>query len=95
VPVWRWVKKIPIEGHPADVVDQIEANRAWPQRSPCPSRLVHTNPGLVLTAEHVKWCRANLRNLRVVDAGPGLHLPQEENPELVGAELVRWLREPP
>jgi len=38
----------------------------------------------------VKWCVDNLKNLRTVDIGPGLHYIQEDNPHLIGEELARW-----
>jgi len=43
-----------------------------------------------MTAPVVEWAKQNLKNLSVVDVGPGIHFVQEDNPHLIGSELAEW-----
>jgi haloalkane dehalogenase len=38
----------------------------------------------------VEWCQQNLKNLRLVNIGQGIHFLQEDNPHLIGSELANW-----
>jgi len=38
----------------------------------------------------VAWSRKHLKNLRVVNVGPGIHYIQEDNPHRIGQELANW-----
>jgi len=89
-PVWRWPNEIPIEGEPADVAKAVGAYNEWLQRSDLPKLLFHATPGAIMPAPLVDWCRQNLRNLKTVDIGPGIHFLQEDNPHLIGSELANW-----
>lgn len=89
-PVWRWPNEIPIAGEPADVVEAVEVYNQWLQKTELPKLLFHGTPGGALPAPLVEWCRQNLKNLKTVDIGPGLHYLQEDNPHLIGAELATW-----
>ncbi len=40
----------------------------------------------------VEWCEQNLKNLKTVDTGPGIHYLQEDNPHLIGSELAQWYK---
>jgi hypothetical protein len=44
---------------------------------------------MILTAESVRWKKANLTNLTAVNVGAGLHYPHETNPFVVVEELAR------
>jgi len=89
-PLWRWPNEIPIAGEPADVVAAVETYNRQLQQSALPKLLFHATPGALINAPAVDWCRQNLRNLKVVDIGPGIHFLQEDNPDLIGSELATW-----
>lgn len=91
-PLWRWPNEVPIAGEPADVVAAVEAYNRKLQQSTLPKLLFAATPGAIITAEAVAWCRQNLKNLTVVDIGPGIHFLQEDNPHLIGAELAAWYK---
>ena len=38
----------------------------------------------------VEWSKQNLKNLKTVDIGMGIHFLQEDNPHLIGSELANW-----
>jgi len=89
-PVWRWPNEIPIEGEPKDVAEAVTAYHEWLKRSEVPKLLFYAHPGALLPAGVVDWCRQNLKNLKAIDVGRGVHYLQEDNPHLIGEELVRW-----
>jgi haloalkane dehalogenase len=89
-PLWRWPNEIPIAGEPADVGAIVEAYNQKLQQSSLPKLLFSATPGALVTEQAVAWCRQNLRNLKVIDIGPGIHFVQEDNPHLIGAELAQW-----
>ena len=89
-PVWRWPNEIPIAGEPANVAAAVEGYNTKLQQSDLPKLLFAATPGGLIPAEAVAWCQQNLKNLKVVDIGPGIHFVQEDNPHLIGTELSEW-----
>lgn len=91
-PVWRWPNELPMGGQPADVVAIVDEYNGWLQRTELPKLLFHGEPGAIINAQMLEWCKAHLKNLKVVDIGPGRHYLQEDNPHLIGRELEAWYR---
>ncbi len=91
-PIWRWPNEIPIEGDPKDVVEAANAYNEWLQQSDLPKLLFYATPGALVSPQTVEWCRQNLKNLKTVDIGQGVHYLQEDNPHLIGKELATWYR---
>lgn len=89
-PIWKWPNELPLSGHPAEVVTAINAYQAWLVQSSLPKLLFTAQPGVLITPPDADWLRQNLKNLRVVDIGPGRHYIQEDNPHKIGEELARW-----
>ncbi|MEE9154599.1 MAG: haloalkane dehalogenase, partial [candidate division NC10 bacterium] len=89
-PVWRWPNEIPIEGKPPDVVEAIGSFNAKLQQSDLPKLLFTATPGAIMPPPIVEWCQQNLKNLRLVNIGQGIHFLQEDNPHLIGSELANW-----
>ncbi len=92
-PVRQWPCEIPIDGEPADVYDVISNYNQKLQESGLPKILFSATPGGIIDGKTVEWCRQNLKNLKVVDIGDGLHYVQEDNPHLIGEELAKWYLE--
>jgi haloalkane dehalogenase len=91
-PVWRWPNEIPIEGEPADVHEIASAYWQWLQATEMPMILFAAQPGALIRAEMVAELKAKLKNLTVVDVGPGVHYVQEDNPHGIGEALLAWYR---
>lgn len=89
-PVWKWPNEIPIEGEPADVTEAVDTYNKKLRRSDLPKILFYAVPGVLIRKPMVKWCRENLKNLKLVDTGRGIHYIQEDNPHLIGVELRKW-----
>jgi len=89
-PVRQWPCEIPIEGKPADVYEVISSFNQRLQASELPKLLFSATPGGIINDKTVEWCRQNLKNLKIVDIGEGIHFLQEDNPHLIGEELAKW-----
>ena len=89
-PVRQWPCEIPIDGEPADVFEVISNYNQKLQESGLPKILFSATPGGIIDGKTVEWCKQNLKNLKVVDIGEGLHYVQEDNPHLIGEELAKW-----
>jgi haloalkane dehalogenase len=89
-PVRQWPREVPIDGQPADVHEMISNYSQKLQESELPKILFFANPGAIIDSQYVDWCKQNLKNLKVVDIGKGLHFIQEDNPHLIGEELAKW-----
>ena len=89
-PVRQWPCEIPLDGEPADMVELVSAYSQKLQESELPKLLFYADPGAVLTADAIEWCRRNLKNLQLVALGKGLHYLQEDHPHEIGAALAEW-----
>ena len=91
-PLLMWACELPVDGQPADVNEIMLNYRNKLQESELPKILFYASPGLAIDSEKVEWCKHNIKNLKVVDIGEGLHFVQEDNPHLIGEELEKWYR---
>ena len=91
-PTLAWPREIPIAGEPADVLAVFERYRAELQKSPIPKLLLTADPGVLIPAPLVAWCREHLPNLEVVELGPGRHFLQEDHPDAIGRAVADWIR---
>jgi haloalkane dehalogenase len=89
-PLWRWPNEIPIDGHPADVTEIVQYYNKRLQESDLPKLLFYAHPGGIITSGMIEWCQKNLKNLKTIDIGDGIHYLQEDNPHLIGSELAKW-----
>lgn len=92
-PILQWPKEIPIDGKPADVHEAVAVYSEKLQQSAIPKLLFYAEPGGIITASKLAWAKQNLKNLKTVDVGPGIHYIQEDNPHLIGYEIGMWFRE--
>lgn len=88
--VRRWPCEIPISGKPEGVYEVIMDYNKKLQESEVSKLLFYAAPGAIIDSKTVDWCRQNLKNLKTVDIGEGIHFLQEDNPHMIGAELANW-----
>jgi haloalkane dehalogenase len=88
--VRQWPCEIPIDGTPKDVTDIVTSYGEKLRHSELPKILFYAQPGGLITAEGVAWCKENLTNIETVDIGPGIHFIQEDNPAAIGEGLAQW-----
>jgi haloalkane dehalogenase len=91
-PTWRWPNEIPVEGEPADVVEAVQAYADWMGESDIPKLLLYPHPGAILREPLQEWCRNNMRNLKTVDIGPGVHFVPEDRPHEIGEAIAEWYK---
>ncbi|WP_287683594.1 MULTISPECIES: haloalkane dehalogenase [unclassified Microcystis] len=89
-PIWRWPNEIPIEGEPVAVVKAVETYHAKLLQSDLPKLMFYADPGALISPSMAQWYEQHLKNLKSVNIGAGSHYLQEDNPHLIGAELVNW-----
>jgi haloalkane dehalogenase len=94
-PIRQWPCEIPIDGHPADVHEAVVAYNHWLTQTDLPKLFFHAQPGGIVDAEGVAWCREHLSNLETVDIGKGIHYVQEDNPHLIGESIAAWYQRVP
>src|SRR6185369_14979407 len=91
-PMWRWPNQIPLDGEPVDVVDVVAKYAHWLGESDVPKLLLTFEPGILIRAPMVAWCREHVRRLEVQPIGPGSHFVQEDHPEAIGDAVKAWRR---
>ena len=89
-PLWRWPNEIPIDGQPADTAEIVQNYNKRLQESDLPKLLFYAHPGGLITSAMVEWCQKNLKHLKTIDMGEGIHYLQEDNPHFIGSELAKW-----
>jgi haloalkane dehalogenase len=90
-PMLAWAREIPIEGAPADVVDLVLANQRVIADAQRPALLLYGDPGAVIRADEVAWCRKHGRALTVSCVGLGTHFLPEDQPRPISDALSAWL----
>jgi len=88
--VRQWPREIPLDGQPSDVHEMMSNYSQKLQESELPKILFFARPRAIINSKVVDWCKQNLKNLKAVDIGKGLHYIQEDNPHLIGEELAKW-----
>ena len=92
-PTWRFPNDLPIAGEPADVYSAMEeAHRALAQ-STYPKLLFVGSPGALISPAFAESFAKGLKNCRVVELSSGIHYLQEDQPEVIGANVKEWLIE--
>ena len=91
LPVLRWIQQIPVNGDPADVDAAVRRNQDVLLRGPVPRLLLHGEPGSVVGAAELDWCRRDSAGLEIVNVGAGTHFLPEDQPEAISRALTAWL----
>lgn len=91
-PLLAWARQIPVGGEPAGAAALMAAAADHLTTTDVPVLLVHGEPGVLVTAETVAWCRSQVRNLTVADVGgPAGHFLPEDRPREVAEALTAWV----
>jgi haloalkane dehalogenase len=91
-PLLVWPREVPIAGQPSDVAEIVTRYAQWLCSTAAPKLLFGVEPGAILPPPMVQWCRAQMRNLQVVQLGAGAHLVQEDHPQAIGRSLAEWIQ---
>jgi haloalkane dehalogenase len=96
-PTLSWPRQLPFRRDPDEVIhpdadrvlELVEECGAWMARNELPKLFLNLDPGTNLGAPQREFCRHWPNQTEVTV--PGIHYAQEDNPQLVGTALSRWL----
>ena len=89
-PTLTWPRQIPIDGQPADVVEDVEAYGAWLASDDSPPKLfINAEPGSILVGRQREFCRTWPNQTEVTV--PGLHFVQEDSADAIGAAVAEFI----
>jgi haloalkane dehalogenase len=90
-PIWRWTNELPVDGQPPDVAKIQKDYLGWLQKAGPPKLLLYAMPGVLIPQQVVDWARKNLKDIKAVYVGKGLHNIQEDLPMEISAALAEWI----
>jgi len=93
-PLLAWPREMPIEGHPADTVERINAYDVWLASSPNVPKLLLTfeddRGTLMIGPAMIAWAREHISPLEVVGCGLAGHNCPEDQPAAIALAILRW-----
>jgi len=92
-PTWRFPNELPIKGEPADVYAILEKAHHALAQSIYPKLLFVGDPGAIITPTFAEQFAGGLNSCRLVKLNSGLHFLQEDHPDVIGANVKKWLVE--
>jgi haloalkane dehalogenase len=89
-PMLTWPRQLPISGEPADVVEIVDAYAKWLSTSEIPKLYIRAEPG-THSKKMIEQVRTwpNQQEVAVL----GIHYPQEDAPDEIGAAIAAWLED--
>lgn len=96
-PTLSWPRQLPFRRDPDEVIhpdadrvlELVEESGAWMAQNKLPKLFLNLDPGTNLGTPQREFCRRWPNQTEVTV--PGIHYAQEDNPQLVGTALSRWL----
>ena len=88
-PTLTWPRQIPIDGHPADVVEIVQRYADWLAVADVPKLFVNADPGAILIGAQREFCRRWPNQTEVTVRGN--HFLQEDSPDEIGRAIADWL----
>jgi haloalkane dehalogenase len=92
-PTLSWLRQIPLDGEPADVVAIVQAYADWLSQSDLPKLFVDAAPGAILIGAQREFCRRFPNQTEVTVEGS--HFIQEDSPDEIGRAVADWYRRLP
>jgi haloalkane dehalogenase len=93
-PLLQWPLAVPFDGNkPKDVAKAISSWHEWLMNSEIPKLFFYVSPGVGIKEKDVKIIMDNMKNLKSIDLGKGLHFIQEDYPHEIGEELSKWYQQ--
>jgi haloalkane dehalogenase len=90
-PLLQWPLAVPFDGgSPTDVATAIKSWNKWLMSSEIPKLFLYVSPGVGIKEKDVKIIKENMKNLKSVFLGDGLHFIQEDYPHEIGSEISTW-----
>lgn len=89
--ILQYLYELPLGFKRSSIVEQIEMNSAFLQRSKFDKCVFYATPGLMTTIETVSWVKHNVDNVSLIDIGHALHCAPITIPKVFSKELTSWI----
>lgn len=89
--ILQYLYELPFGFQSSKVVESIQMNSAFLERSDLYKCLFYSTPGLMTTMETVSWAKQNCNNLTLFDIGHALHCAPLTMPEQFSEAINTWL----
>ncbi|MGW1817452.1 haloalkane dehalogenase [Streptomyces sp. NPDC002125] len=94
-PILEWARSLPLDGQPAHVTARVEQYDEWLAGSHDVPKLLLTfdsSPTLLIGAEMIEWCKANIAALEIRHCGPAGHHAPEDQPTAIAEAVTTWAK---
>ena len=89
-PTLTWPRQIPLDGEPAEVVEEVRKNAEFHKTSDIPKLFVNADPGSILVGEQREFARSWQNQTEVTVKGN--HFVQEDSSEEIGNALREFIK---
>ena len=89
-PTLTWPRQIPLDGEPAEVVEEVRKNAEFHKTSDIPKLFVNADPGSILVGEQREFVRRWQNQTEVTVKGN--HFVQEDSSEEIGNALREFIK---
>jgi len=90
-PVAKFPSEVPFSGKPAANHQTMVGYSEWLKVTQMPKLFLKFSPGVLINKDMAAWIEKSLPNITTVDCGAGKHFVQEDDPDLIGQEIVAWM----
>ena len=89
-PTLTWPRQIPLDGEPAEVVQEVAKNADFHKNSEVPKLFINADPGTILTGDQREFVRSwkNQKEITV----KGNHFVQEDSADEIGSALNEFIK---
>jgi len=89
--LYEIAKIFPVAGNPPEVYKAVENYNSWLLSNDIPKLFFWADPGKIMPLKLSKYYSKNLKNTKSVAVGNAKHYLQEDHPDLIGSEIMKWL----
>jgi haloalkane dehalogenase len=91
-PLVAWPRSLPVNGEPKVEAQAVAAYHKWLNQTDIPKLFFYVSPGIGLKADAVARIKRNVKNMKVINLGEGLHFIQEDYPHEIGEAIRDWYK---
>ena len=88
-PTLTWPRKIPLDGEPSEVVEEVRLNAEFHKESDIPKLFINADPGSILIGDQREFARSWKNQTEITVSGN--HFIQEDSSEEIGAALRNFV----
>jgi len=93
IPVSLFPKLLPLNGRPQSSFNLVDKNHKWLMTTKLPKLVFWVTPGILIKPINIKEIKKSYSNLTDIYLGEATHFIQEDFPNEIGANIVKWQQE--